>query len=481
MSYHRFITSTPTMQATLEKIIHLSTQKGFVFPSSQIYGGFAATYDFGPLGTLLKKNLEAAWRYWNVTSRTDMVEIEGAIFMHPKTWEASGHIGGFADLLVEDLVTHKRYRADHLIEDAKIVENAGMLTPEQIDDLIKTHNLKSPDGNALSGAKRFNLLVKTHLGPVEDESSLVYLKGESCQNIYLDWKATQMVTRRKLPFGMAQIGKAFRNEITVKQFLFRTREFEQMDVQYFCKPDDADRYYDEWKQNRYDFYTNVIGISADNIRWRQHEEDERAFYAKDAWDVEYRFGDDIGFKEVEGVHHRGSYDLDQHSKFSGEDLSYLDPETNTRFNPFIIECSGGFNRLFLLTLFEHYREEEVTTAKGEKETRVVMGFPYELAPFKVAVLPLMKKDGLADKAFAIYNDLRKRGIVADYDEAGSVGKRYRRQDENGTPWCLTVDYDTLEQGTVTLRHRDSMQQVGEGGRIKLEDLNRYLSREGFGK
>lgn len=469
------------MQATLEKIVHYSTQKGFVFPSSTIYGGFAATYDFGPLGTLLKKNLEAAWRYWNVTSRTDMVEIEGAIFMHPKTWEASGHVAGFADLMVEDLVSHRRFRADHLIEDAGIMENAGALSPEEVDKLIEEHKLKSPDGNALSKAKRFNMLVKTHLGPVEDDSSLTYLKGESCQNIYLDWKAVQMTTRRKLPFGIAQIGKAFRNEITVKQFLFRTREFEQMDVQYFCRPEEADRYYEEWKQNRWDFYTKKIGLSEENVRWRQHDEDERAFYASDAWDIEYKFGDDIGFKEVEGVHHRGSYDLDQHAKFSGEDLSYFDQEKNERFNPFIVECSGGFNRLFLLTLFEFYREEMVKTAKGDEEQRIVMAFPYELAPFKIAVLPLMKKDGMSDKAFEIYESLRKQGISADYDEAGSVGKRYRRQDEIGTPWCMTIDYDTLENGTVTLRHRDSMEQVGEGGRIKIEDLSNYLNKEAFGK
>ncbi len=474
----------------LETIVHFSTQKGFVFPSSDIYGGFAATYDFGPVGMLLKKNLEAAWRYWNVTSRTDVVEIEGAIFMHPKVWEASGHIGGFSDLLVEDLVSHRRFRADHLIEDAKIMENAGALTPEQVDEVIAEHKLKSPDGNPVSKAKRFNLLVKTHLGPVEDESSLVYLKGESCQNIYLDWKATQMVTRKKLPFGIAQIGKAFRNEITVKQFLFRTREFEQMDVQFFCKPADADAQYEAWKANRWDFYTKCLGLKEENVRWRQHELDERAFYAQDAWDIEYKFGE-IGFKEVEGVHHRGSYDLDQHSKFSGQDLSYFDPETNERYNPWIVECSGGFNRLFLLTLFEFYREEELTTAKGEKETRVVFGAPYDLAPFKVAILPLMKKDGLADAAWDLYEGLRKHGISAEYDESGSIGKRYRRQDEVGTPWCVTVDYTTLEDGTVTLRHRDSMAQIGDvpsgasakegGGRIPVADIGAYLSKDAFGK
>ena len=468
------------MPTNLDTIVNFSTQKGFVFPSSDIYGGFAATYDFGPVGMLLKKNIEAAWRYWNVTSRTDVVEIEGAIFMHPKVWEASGHIGGFSDLLVEDLVSHRRFRADHLIEDAGIMENAGALSPEQVDEVIAEHKLKSPDGNPVSNAKRFNLLVKTHLGPVEDESSLVYLKGESCQNIYLDWKATQMVTRRKLPFGIAQIGKAFRNEITVKQFLFRTREFEQMDVQYFCKPADADAQYEAWKANRWEFYTKFLGLKEENVRWRQHELDERAFYAQDAWDIEYKFGE-IGFKEVEGVHHRGSYDLDQHAKFSGEDLSYFDSETNERYNPWIVECSGGFSRLFLLTLFEFYREEELTTAKGEKDVRVVFGVPYDLAPFKIAILPLMKKDGLADKAREMYAALRKQGISADYDESGSIGKRYRRQDEVGTPWCVTVDYDTLENGTVTLRHRDSMEQVGEGGRINIDEIGTYLAKEKFGK
>ncbi len=237
----------------MEKIVSLCKRRGFVFPSSEIYGGFAATYDFGPLGFLLKKNLEKAWRYWNVESREDMVEIEGAIFMHPRVWEASGHVGGFADILVEDLVTHKRYRADHLIEEAGLMENAGGLTLEQIDDLVSNRGLKSPDGNPLSKAKKFNQLVKTHLGATEDDTTVVYLKGESCQNIYLDYKSVQETMRLKLPFGIAQIGKAFRNEITVKNFLFRTREFEQMDVQYFCRPEDADRYYEEWRGNRWKF------------------------------------------------------------------------------------------------------------------------------------------------------------------------------------------------------------------------------------
>lgn len=448
----------------LEQIVSLTKRRGFVFPSSEIYGGFAATYDFGPLGVLLKKNIEQAWRRWNVEMREDMVEIEGAIFLHPKVWEASGHLGGFADVLVEDLKTHKRYRADHLIEEAGIMENAGTLKPEEIDEIIQKNKIKSPDGNLFSEAKRFNLLVKTHLGPVEDETTVAYLKGESCQNIYVDYKAVLDSMHLKLPFGIAQIGKAFRNEITVKSFMFRTREFEQMDIQYFCRPEDADKYYEEWKQNRNEFYTKFMGISKDNLKLRQHDPDERAFYAKDAWDVQFKFGD-MGFQEIEGIHHRGSYDLDQHSKFSGQDLRYIDQESGERFNPFIIECSGGFNRLFLATLFEFYREES---------ERIVLALPPKLAPYKAAVFPLLKnKPELVEKARGIYQDLKKHFNVA-WDERGNIGKRYLSQDEIGTPFCITVDFETIEKGddTVTIRDRDTMKQE----RIKIEDLKSYIEK-----
>ncbi len=448
---------------SMEKIVSLCRRRGFVFPSSEIYGGFAATYDFGPLGFLLKKNIEKVWRAWNVESRDDMVEIEGAIFMHPKVWEASGHVGGFSDLLVEDLVTHKRYRADHLIEDAKILENAGALKVEEVDTIIKEHNLKSPDGNPLSPAKRFNLLVKTHLGPVEDEASVVYLKGESCQNIYVDWKPVLETTHRKLPFGIAQIGKAFRNEITVKNFIFRTREFEQMDVQYFCKPDEADQWYEYWKKNRQDFYTQAMGFSPDDIKWRQHDPDERAFYAKDAWDVQYKFGE-IGFQEVEGVHHRGNYDLTQHQKFSGTDLSYFDEASGERFLPYIIECSGGFNRLFLASMFEFYRED------GDRK---ILGFPPKLAPYKAAVFPLLRnKEDLVKKAREVYEGLHKKFMVA-WDDRGNIGKRYYSQDEIGTPYCITIDFDTLEKGDVTVRDRDTAAQE----RVKIEDLEAFIAKK----
>jgi glycyl-tRNA synthetase len=478
---------------SLKTIVDFCRRKGFVYPSSEIYGGFAATYDFGPLGLLLKKNIEKTWRDWMVTFRTDTVEIEGAIFMHPKVWEASGHVGGFADVLVEDIETHKRYRADHLLEeclpkilekgdwkskemDSKVIEiiesisqNLGALNEVQFDSLIKYFEIKSPDGNLLSKAKKFNLLVKTHLGPVEDATSIAYLKGESCQNIYVDWKLVQETTTRKIPFGICQMGKAFRNEITVKQYMFRTRELEQLDVQFFIKPpeylqsDDKnpEEWYKYWKDYTFDFYNQGLGLSKGNLKWRQHDEKEMAFYAKDAWDIDYQFGE-LGFKEMGGLHHRGSYDLDQHSKFSGQDLTYFDPILNQRYNPWIIESSLGFGRMFLATLFEHYHEELIS----DNDSRVVLKLPLNLCPYKYAILPLMKKDGLGEKAFEIYTNLRKVGINCDFSDTGSIGKRYRRQDESGTMYCVCVDYETLEDGTVTIRDRDTMEQK----RVKIEEI-----------
>jgi glycyl-tRNA synthetase len=458
-----------TSQTTLKTIVDFCRRKGLVYPSSEIYGGFAATYDLGPLGTILKQNLIQAWRDWMITYRTDTEEIEGAIFMHPKVWTASGHVGGFSDPLCEDLVTHKRYRADHLLEDAKVTDNAGGMTIEQINTLIKDNNLKSPDGNALSDAKVFNLLVKTHLGPVEDDSTLVYLKGEACQNIYINWKSIQETTRRKLPFGVGQLGKAFRNEITVKQFMFRTREFEQIDMQYFVKPGTETEWFQYWKEYRWNFYKDFLGFSTDNLQWHQHNENELVFYATDAWDIYYQFGQ-LGYKEMEGVHNRTDYDTRVHQEFSGTDLQYLDPITNEKYLPYVVEMSLGVSRLFLATLFEFYTEEQL-----ENDTRIVMKLPFRLAPYKIAVLPLMKKGGMSEKAFDIYSSLKKQGISCTYDEAGSIGKRYRRQDENGTPWCMCVDFETLENNTVTLRHRDTMEQV----RVGLDEVQGFLNKEKF--
>lgn len=457
------------MSTKLDTIVKYAHRNGFVYPSSEIYGGYSAVYDFGPLGKLLKDNLVQAWRDYMVTYRDDVVEIEGAIFLHPKVWEASGHIGGFSDLLVEDTVTHKRYRADHLIEDADIMDNADSLSPEETDKVIAENNILSPDGNPLTKAKQFNLLVQTHLGATVDESTVAYLKGEACQNIYVNWKLVQETSRRKLPFGIAQLGKAFRNEITVKQYIFRTREFEQIDLQFFVKPGEEDTWYEFWKDYRYKFYTEYLGYNAEHLKFRQHE--KLVFYAKDAWDIDYEFGA-LGFKEMEGIHNRTDYDTKQHSEFSGKDLRYRDPETNEQYFPYVIETSLGVNRLLLSSLFEFYNEEKIA---GSDESRIVLKFPYHIAPYKIAILPLMKKDGLAESAKEIYMNLRKKGIIADMDIAGSIGKRYRRQDEIGTPWCVTVDYETLSEGTVTIRHRDTMEQL----RIDIEDIAHYLNSEIF--
>ncbi len=459
------------MSTKLDTIVKYAHRNGFIFPSSEIYGGYSAVYDFGPLGKLLKDNLVQAWRDYMVTFRDDVVEIEGSIFLHPKVWEASGHIGGFADLLVEDTVTHKRYRADHLIEDAGIMDNADSLSPEETDKVIKENNILSPDGNPLTSAKQFNLLVQTHLGATVDESTVAYLKGEACQNIYVNWKLVQETSRRKLPFGIAQLGKAFRNEITVKQYIFRTREFEQIDLQFFVKPGVEDEWYKFWKDYRYTFYTEYLGYNPEHLKFRQHE--KLVFYAKDAWDIDYEFGA-LGFKEMEGIHNRTDYDTKQHSEFSGKDLRYRDAETNEQYFPYVIETSLGVNRLLLSSLFEFYNEEKIT---GSDESRIVLKFPYKIAPYKIAILPLMKKDGLAEGAKEIYMNLRKKGILADMDMAGSIGKRYRRQDEIGTPWCVTVDYETLSEGTVTIRHRDTMEQL----RIDIEDIGQYLNSETFGE
>jgi glycyl-tRNA synthetase len=454
----------PKRDLDLKTIVDFTRRKGFVYPSSEIYGGMQSIYDFGPLGMLLKKNLVEAWREWMVTRRIDTVEIEGAIFLSPKVWEASGHTSGFSDLLVDDTVTKKRYRADHLIEDAGIMENAGSLNVEEAQEVIDKNNLKSPDGNTLSRVKKFNLLVKSELGSVENEKNIAYLKGEACQNIYVDWKAIQETTRRKLPFGVAQLGKAFRNEITLGQFLFRTRELEQIDMQYFVKPGTEDQWFDYWKQYRWDFYTQSLGFNPESLKWHQHDKNELVFYARDAWDIYFQFGK-LGFKEMEGVHNRTDYDTKVHQEHSGVDLTYFDAQTNEKYLPYIVEMSLGIGRLLLATLFEYYDEEVV--GEGDKaETRVVLRLPTKLAPYKYAVLPLMKKDGLGEKAMEIYQNLRIQGIMTDFDETGSIGKRYRRQDENGTPSCICVDYQTLEDGTVTVRDRDTMEQK----RVKIEEL-----------
>ncbi len=453
-----------------EKIIALSKRRGFVFPSSEIYGGFGAIYDYGHYGTLLKNNIRDLWWKSMVQLRDDIVGLDSAIFMHPLAWKASGHVDGFNDPQVDCRQCKARFRADHLLEafgidaDKQPIEfiNAEMGKLREAGKL-KCTNCGSKD---LTDAKVFSLMVKSNLGsPTEalSEENVVYLRPETCGGIYLEYKNTLSSTRVKIPFGIAQIGKAFRNEIVARQFIFRTREFEQMEMQYFHHSSQTHEKYEEWKAMRFAWYA-LLGIPESKIRFHKHE--KLAHYASEAYDVEYDFASLGGFKEVEGIHARGDWDLSQHSKFSGEDLSYFDEKANLRFIPHIVETSVGLARLFLMVLDNAYTEEEVK----EGDVRTVMKFPKALAPVKVAVFPLLKnKPELVAKAREIYDAL-KQEWQCEFDDNGNVGKRYRRQDEIGTPYCVTVDFDSLEDGAVTVRDRDTMAQV----RVKIIELQKYF-------
>jgi glycyl-tRNA synthetase len=455
------------MDVSMDKLVNHCKTRGFVFPSSEIYGGFAAVYDYGQLGVELANNIKRAWWKAMVQKRDDIVGLDSAIFMHPKIWEASGHVGGFSDPLTECKSCHTRSRVDHLLEDIDVVADEKM-TEEQINDLF-TANMKKIHcpkcGNSdFTPAKSFNLLVKSNLGNFTGDWSKepVYLRGETCQGIHVNFENVLVSSRRKLPFGIAQIGKAFRNEITARQFIFRTREFEQMEMQYFTTPENEMVAYEQLREARWQYYLD-LGIKAENLKWHKHE--NLVFYAKEAYDIEYKFP--FGFKELEGVHARGDYDLTQHSKGSGQDMTYTDPVTKEKFMPHIIESSVGVGRTFLAVLTDAYTEEEV-----EGEVRVVLKLPKKLAPFKVAVLPLSKKDELSGPASDLAQQLRERWMT-DYDETQSIGKRYRRQDEIGTPFCVTVDFETLEDKAVTVRDRDSMKQE----RVPLAELEDYLAKQ----
>ena len=451
---------------SLDKIVSLAKRRGFVFPSSEIYDGLTAVYDYGPYGVELNNNIKQAWWKAMVQLRDDVVGLDSAIFMSPKIWEASGHVKGFSDPLTECRKCHSRLRLDTLLEEAGVFADEKM-TEEEINEIFEKHRakIKCPNCGAsdFTPGRNFNLLVQSNLGNFTGDwtKEPTYLRGETCQGIYVNYKNVLDTARVKIPFGIAQIGKAFRNEITARQFIFRTREFEQMEMQYFVKPSDAPKYYEEWKNERWNFYLS-LGISPENLRWHKHE--NLVFYAREAYDIEYNFP--FGFKELEGVHARGDYDLTQHSKFSGHDLSYLDPQTQEKFMPQVVETSAGVGRTFLAVLSEAYREE----GEGE-EMRVVLALAPRLAPIKVAIFPLLKnKPDLVKKAREIY-DVLKQKYRCEFDDNGNIGKRYRRQDEIGTPFCVTVDFDTLEQGDVTVRERDSMKQE----RIKIDELEIYLA------
>jgi len=461
------VTDTPTIVdpdvvapavAGLDTIVSLAKRRGFVFPSSEIYGGINAVWDYGPLGVELKNNVKRAWWRAMVQERDDIVGLDAGILMHPQVWVTSGHVAEFSDPLVECGTCKRRYRVDDL-------PGAEDLSPAEASDpgVIERLGLQCPnDGGPLTPPRRFNLMLKTFLGPVEDEAAVVYLRPETAQGIYVNFRNVRETSRKKIPFGIAQIGKAFRNEISPGNFVFRMREFEQMEMQFFVRPDNATAQFEEWLPRRRAWYERY-GVSPERLRFREHRPDELAHYAKKAVDVEYRFP--FGWKELEGIHNRGDWDLSRHQEASGENLEYFDPATEEHFIPWIVETSAGADRAAFTFLIDAYREEEV---RGE--TRVVLAFHPQLAPYKVAVLPLLKKRAeIVDLCHRILADL-KRDVMAVYDDTAAIGKLYRRQDEIGTPWCVTVDVDSLEDGAVTVRDRDSMTQ----DRIPIEGIKRAI-------
>jgi len=447
----------PTV-ANLETVVSLAKRRGFVFPSSEIYGGINAVWDYGPLGVELKNNVKRAWWRAMVQLRDDVVGLDAGILMHPQVWVTSGHVASFSDPLVECETCHRRFRLDEL------PGTEGLSQTELRDPgIVERLNLRHPDDQGtLSPPRRFNLMFKTHMGPVEEEAAIVYLRPETAQGSYVNFRNVQGSSRRKIPFGIAQIGKSFRNEISPGNFVFRMREFEQMEMQYFVRPDDAARQFEEWLPRRFDWY-RTYGVDASRLRTREHRPDELAHYAKKAVDVEYRFP--FGWKELEGVHNRGDFDLGSHQRASGESLEYFDPATEEHYLPWVVEAAAGADRAAFTFLIDAYREEEV---RGEK--RVVLAFHPELAPYKVAVLPLLKKrPEIVELCHRLLDDL-KRDLMAVYDDTAAIGKLYRRQDEIGTPWCVTIDVDSLDDGAVTVRDRDSMTQE----RIPLEGVKRAI-------
>ncbi|RJP47126.1 MAG: glycine--tRNA ligase [Armatimonadetes bacterium] len=426
----------------LDKIVALCKRRGFIYPGSEIYGGLAGTWDYGPLGALLKKNLKDQWWKEMVQLRDDIVGVDAAIMMNPKAWEASGHVEAFTDPLVECRIDHERIRADH---------------PEEIKEHEEKHH---PGKSDWTEPRRFNLLVKAYLGVIEDKQQQIYLRGEITNGVQVNFKNVVDSTRIKIPFGIAQIGKAFRNEITPGNFTFRSREFEQMEVQFYIKPDEQEgkKWFEYWKQNRMEWYVG-LGIKKDNLRFKDHALDERAHYAKAAVDIEYNAP--WGWAEFMGIHHRGDWDLSRHQKYSGQDLSYKDLETGENYIPWDIETSAGVDRSLLFFLLDAYSQE------GD---RVVLKLHPKLAPYKAAVFPLLaNKPDLVEKAREIYVDLKKEFMVS-WDSRGNIGKRYASQDEIGTPYCITADFQTLEDDTVTVRDRDT----GKQERVKIPELKDFI-------
>ncbi|NOX88057.1 MAG: glycine--tRNA ligase [Calditrichaeota bacterium] len=421
----------------MDKLVSLAKRRGFIFQSSEIYGGINSCYDYGPLGIEMKKNIKELWWKSMIYERDDIEGLDASILMHPKVWEASGHIEGFTDPLIDCKVCKSRFRAD------------------QID--VNKPCPVCGNRDSFTEIRQFNLMFKTFMGPVEDSANVVFLRPETAQGIYVNFHNVREAARRKLPFGIAQIGKAFRNEITPGNFIFRTREFEQMEMQYFVKPGEDEKWFEYWKEKRMKWYDR-LGLNRDKLRFHEHGKDELAHYARAAFDIEYEFT--FGWNEIEGIHNRTDFDLKRHMEYSGKDLRYFDDETKERFIPYIIETSVGCDRILLTCLIDAYTEEE---------ERVVLKLSPAIAPIKAAILPLVKRDGMPEIAKEIVQNLRGEFRIF-YDESGSIGRRYRRMDEAGTPFCFTVDSETLENKTVTIRYRDSMEQE----RIPMDEIKSFL-------
>ncbi len=461
-------------QPTLEEIVSLSKRRGFVFQTSAIYGGLANSYDYGPLGVELLRNIKNEWWREFINKRADMVGIDSQILLHPKTWVASGHVGSFSDPLVDDVVTKKRYRADHLIEEwverqlkkgkeewnGFVVENLSL---EEMAKFISDNQILSPDGNKITEPKSFNLLFETEIGTIAGEKTIIYLRGETAQGIFTNFSQVLDSTRVQLPFGIGQIGKSFRNEITTGQFIFRTLELEQAEIEYFFNPNNQDWHelMETWKQQMMSFAVNTLGIKTENLRWRRHSDSERSFYSKDTYDLDYNFS--FGWKELWGVAYRTDYDLKQHMEFSGQSLEYRDPFSGEVFVPHVMEPALGIGRALLMVLTDAYY-------KDEEKNRIVLKLKPSLAPYKAAIFPLVKnKPEIVSQAQELFNLLGQK-FSCTWDARGNIGKRYLTQDEIGTPFCITVDYQTLEDKTVTIRDRDTTEQT----RMPIEKLESYI-------
>ena len=457
------------MVESMEKIVNLCKSRGYIYPGSEIYGGLANTWDYGPLGSELKNNVKNAWRKKFIQENEHNVGLDAAILMNPETWVASGHVGGFSDPLIDCKECKTRHRADKLIEEWAHENGKDMIADgmsnEELIKYIKDNHIPCQNCGKenFTDIRKFNLMFKTFQGVTEDSKAEIYLRPETAQGIFVNFKNVARTTRKKIPMGIGQIGKAFRNEITPGNFTFRTREFEQMELEFFCKPGTDLEWFEYWR----DFCKNwllSLGIKEENIRLRDHEQDELVFYSKATTDIEFKFP--FGWGELWGIADRTNYDLTQHIEHSKQDLSYQDPETNEKYVPYVIEPSLGADRMILALLCNAYEEEKIS----EDDERVVLHLHPAIAPYKVAVLPLSKK--LSDKALEIYREL-SREFMCDYDEAGSIGKRYRREDEIGTPYCVTVDFETLEDNKVTIRDRDSMEQV----RIEIDKISEWINEK----